>query len=300
MPLRHLLSAPLLLLASCVSQPERAIPEPYAETLAWDGAEEAGAFVGLKTEENDSDSLEDLFFDPGVRVAQVAEGSPAFQAGFAVGDVVLSVNGESVDDPGAFDQLVSTATQSDDLTFETRRGDHVFDITVRPSAAPGASAAPTPRYLVEPSRTRASWATVAGGVRLVAAHDASPVLRDGLAVGDVVTSLDDTAMNSARELVRTVTSRPAGSRVAFTLADGRRITVELLSAPTRITSAKIPFVWEYEAAADGSTEKLDVIDIVILRLFRFERDGNERTWSLLTLFGWTPFQFGTGVGELSS
>lgn len=289
-----------LLPTACVTQPERAVPEPLAEVLVWDGAEQPGVFVGLTTEENDSDSLEDLFFDPGVRVSDVIDGSPAARAGFRAGDVVLSVDGEPVDDPGAFDARLARARVDDDVRLETRRGDQVFDVVLRPIAGPGAVEPPTPRHLVDPSRSRASWATRSDGVALVAAHPESPATRAGLAPGDVVTTIDGVAMDSAREVVRTLTSREPGSRVVLGLADGREVTMTLLSPSTRITQAKLPFLWEYEAQADGSTVELDVVDLVVLRLFHYERDGSERTWELLTLFGWTPFRFGTGVGELSS
>jgi len=56
----------------------------------------------------------------------------------------------------------------------------------------------------------------------------------------------------------------------------------------------VPILVGYEAAADGSEVSFELLDLWILSLFSYERDGAERRYSLLSLI-----RFSSGVGELT-
>src|SRR5262249_35439975 len=66
------LLAPLLLASACTTATLATIPEPLPEALPWSVPAQGGAFLGLSVEENDSGSLDNLYFQPGVRVITVA------------------------------------------------------------------------------------------------------------------------------------------------------------------------------------------------------------------------------------
>jgi membrane-associated protease RseP (regulator of RpoE activity) len=307
-------------LAGCVSSaPLAPVPEPLPEALAWQAQAPQGAFLGLEGEENDSGSLDELFFEPGVRVRGVVANSPAAAAGLQPGDVVLALDGREVNDPGALEALVGAHAGGEGVELSVQRGDTVFAVpvtlagstaTAGADADAGTGAGATlaqPRYRLDPARSRAGWATGQGGVVLVSAPADSPVLEAGLQLGDVVTAVDGQSVVSDRELIRLLQVREPGAEVELTVegprgsgSGPRAVEVELQSQPTKIVGLKLPLLFEYEASIDGHKTTTRVLDLYILQLFEYRRDEGERTWVLLELFGWEVFTFSTGVGELAS
>lgn len=292
-------------LAACTTTvPLAPVPEPLPEALEWREAETDGVFLGLDTEENDTGSLDALFFKPGVRVVRVVENSPAAVAGIEPGDVVLAMDGDELNDPDALDALVHRHVAGDRLEFKVQRDDTVFSVPVMLAATGvGVGEHAHTLYRLDPARTRAGWSTGRGGVVLVSAAEDSPVLRAGMTVGDVVLALDGKPMRSDRELIRTLAAREPGERVRLgvTESDGhfKEVKLQLLAPERRLTEFKIPFLFRYDTAPDGSTTDVDVIDLWIFELFEYERRENETRWTLLELFGFDLFTFSSGVGELA-
>lgn len=287
-----------LLLAACASAPTAPIPEPLPEREDWSLATEGGAFLGLEVRENDSGSLDDLSFEPGVRVTAVADNSPAAKAGFEPGDVVLTFEGVELFDPGALEQLVSRSEPASPAVLEVRRGDSVYDVTVELTARDAGASRVALDYRVDPSRTLAGWRSTPAGVQLAASAPDAPCLAAGLAVGDVVTALDDEPVHSARDLIRRVQGRRPGERARFTVrgpqGGERSVTVRLHDVPRVVTRSSVPILWTYDAEADGSAAKFVVLDFWLFSVFRYERQGRERLVSLFSLF-----DFATGEGELT-
>ena len=96
---------------AAVSPPDRARPldpgsSPRDPELG-PPAEQRDSFLGLEVRENDSGSLESLSFDPGVRVHEVTERSPAAGAGVRVDDVVLAMDGVELAVPEDLTALLS-------------------------------------------------------------------------------------------------------------------------------------------------------------------------------------------------
>lgn len=295
------LLAALLAAAGCASAPVRPVPDPLPETLAWataPAAEARGAFLGLKTRENDSGTLDALLFEPGVRVTRVVEGSPAEAAGIEVGDVLLSLDGERTDDSDTLDALVAKRTPGTSAALELQRGDAVFalDVTLADSASDATP--PEVLFLKDPSRSLAGWATGPSGVVLVSAHEDSPFPEAGVPVGSVVTALDGEPVHSARGLVRRVQSFEPGEsvEVAVLEADGSVTLrdVELYEPPTKVTGFMIPILMNYEADVAGESASFVLLDLYVISLFRYTRTGAETEYRFLR---W--FQFSSGVGELS-
>ena len=170
-------------------------------------------------------------------------------------------------------------------------------VRLRPTGA-GAARESELLQRLDPSRSRAGWLAGRGGVVLVSSRDDGPFPRAGVPVGSVVHAVDGRAVLSERDLIRSLQAREPGARVevVFTDPDGREnlARVELLKQPTCLTGFKIPILLEYEADADGTETSFELVDLFLLSLFRYERQGRERRWSVLGLL-----RFATGVGELS-
>ncbi|MDP6940033.1 MAG: PDZ domain-containing protein, partial [Planctomycetota bacterium] len=143
----------LLLLTGCLTAPSYPLPDPLPEVLEWSTGQAAfGRFLGLEVRENDSGSLEDLFFAPGVKVTRVVDNSPAEKADFQVGDVVLKIGAHDVNDPGALESLVNQSPVDEDVTLRVSRGDSVFDVKVRLVSKGGTESESERVWVSDPSR----------------------------------------------------------------------------------------------------------------------------------------------------
>lgn len=285
----------VLAMASCQSAPDRSIPDPLPETLSWalpptDGT----AFLGLEVRENDSGSLESLSFDPGVRVHQVIERSPAAGAGVRMDDVVLAMDGVELAVPEDLTALLSRASGGDRTTLQISRGDTVFEVELTLGGkdvadAPSASEA----FVLDPARSRGAWGTSDGAVLVARAAD-GPV--GSLDVGARVVALDGDPIVSGRGLVQRLVARAPGERVTLAVKTGDRVRdvdVTLLDEGRRTTRISFPILATYDAAPDRSREEFVAIDLYFISLFRYAREGGEKRWSFLRFF-----QFASGVGEL--
>lgn len=285
------------LLAACQFGPQRPVPDPLPEVLAWTREAAApGVFLGLEVRENDSGSLDDLFFAPGVRVVEIAPGSPAEAAGIERGDVVLTVQDEEILDPAGLRSRLD-ALGAVELTLEVQRGDSVFEVPVIPRALESARPAAEPVAVLDPTRTLARWRDAGGGAGLVACHPDGPAATAGLVPGSVVTALDGEPVRSARALVRRLRALPEGATVTVqvALADQGAARHELtLYAPREVLlEARLPLVASYLHDPGASRTEFTVLDLWLLWLVRYERDGEEHHWSVLRFLRWS-----TGVGEL--
>lgn len=288
-------------LTGCSSAPAAAIPEPLPEALAWarPAAEGSRNFLGLKTRENDSGSLDALAFDPGARVVRVVESSPAAAAGFQVGDVVLGWGGSEVDDPEALETLLQRAPAGAEIRVRVQRDDTVFEVPVqlRAEEATGGGEVEVLQRL-DPARSRAGWVTGRGGAVLVASAEDAPFPRAGVPVGSVVTAVDGEEVLSARALIRALQDRPAGSvvHVDFDDSAGTRqaAEVELFDSGTVVTGFQIPILFHYTHDPDRDATEWALVDLWFISLFRYIRTGGEREYRVLR---W--IQFSSGKGELS-
>ena len=296
---RLLLFVSCALFGACVTGPVRPLPDPLPEILAWAGADQGqGAFLGLEVQENDSGSLEDLFFDPGFRVTVVVDNSPAASAGLRQGDIVLALGGQDVNDPGTLDALLHGADLGAPTRLRVRRGDAVFDLEVQLEERTAGTGAATLAWRADPARSRAGWLTGKGGVVLVSVDPMGPMMLAGLPIGSVVQSVDGTAVHSARALIRLLQSKAPGTEVELSAvvgdAEPKLYPVKLLDVPRRTLEAKIPFLIGYESDREGNSVSFYMLDFWLLWLVRYERSGKEETWSFLRFI-----RYSSGIGDLS-
>ncbi|QDV08303.1 hypothetical protein Poly30_38400 [Planctomycetes bacterium Poly30] len=292
-----LIAVPLALLGACQSAPDRSIPDPLPETLEWAiPTVDSTAFLGLDVRENDSGSLEELSFDPGVRVHSVIERSPAMAAGVRVDDVLLTFDGTSVATPSDLAALLGSAKGGDQVTLGMQRGDTVFDVTI---TLKGGGSASDPMaeeaYVLDPARTRGAWGTNDGAVLVARAED-GPV--GNLPLGTRVIALDDQRIVSGRGLVRRLIGRSPGETVELRVeapGTGRESEVEitLQDEGRRLTRFSVPVLATYDAAADRTRESFVLLDLYFISLFRYQREGSEKNWTVLRFFQWS-----SGVGAL--
>ena len=285
-------SALALAAVSCQTAPDRSIPDPLPETLSWALPPSNGtAFLGLEVRENDSGSLESLSFDPGVRVHEVTERSPAAGAGVRVDDVVLAMDGVELAVPEDLTALLSRSGGGDRTTLRIRRGDTVFEVELTLGGKDVADA-PTvsEAFVLDPARSRGAWGTADGAV-LVAARRTG---RSAASRWAPCRSLDGSAVVSGRGLFNVSSPRAENRsprrRTGELVND---VTVKLLDEGRRTTRISIPILATYDAAPDRSREEFVAIDLYVISLFRYAREGGEKRWSFLRFF-----QFASGVGEL--
>lgn len=294
----RLLALALGLLAACQSAPDRSIPDPLPETLEWAlPVADGSAFLGLEVRENDSGSLESLSFDPGVRVHSVVERSPAMAAGVQVDDVLLSFDGTELAAPSDLAALLEGAAGEEPVRLSVQRGDTVFDVdvTLTGGATNASPAVAREAFVLDPARTRGAWGTNNGAVLVSRAED-GPVRR--LPLGTRVVALDGDPIVSGRGLVRRLLSRDPGEEVKLGVIapkSGRESTVEvrLLDEGRRVTRFSVPVLATYEADAERTRNSFVLLDLYFISLFRYTREGSEKSWRFLRFFHWS-----SGVGEL--
>ena len=146
----------------------------------------------------------------GALVAKVVPDSAAAQAGVKVGDVILKFDGNPILDAGQLSARVGVAAPGDKATLEIWRDGKTISLNATiGDAAQGATAdsgssAPARLGLalrpLNPEERR--QAGVAGG--LVVEHSQGPAAEAGIQPGDVVLSVDGTAVQSVEQLRKMV------------------------------------------------------------------------------------------------
>ncbi len=304
----HLASALLAIgltasLPACRIAPLAPIPEPLTEAGAWAATTEGGAFLGLRTEENDSRSLDALFFEPGVRVVRVVENSPADRAGVRIEDVVLEWDGAVLEAPEDIDARLAELAPGTAIELTVQRDDAVFTVPIALDAREGEGGESARfAYRFDRSRTRAAWVSAEGGAMLLSAAPDGPVARAQLEPGTVVIAVDGEPVASAEAMLRRLRARAPGERVSFdvrTADDGdepaRSVEIRLQEQPTRLTGFDIPILFELDRDPSGDGVRVEFLDFWLFALFRYERVNEERTWTLLELF-----EVSTGTGDLGA
>ncbi len=249
--------------------------------------------------------LEELDARPGIRVRSVAPGSPAERAGLRPGDVLLAVDGIRVDDPGRLEAILLGMAEPREVILQVQRGTRVFEV---PAALllREAGAGQRTLYQVERVKVRVAfrdgrgpepWPVVA---RLAAD---SPLRPAGVREGDRVLAFRGRDPGSAAALVRWLALELApGEEAELTVQtpgeEPRTVTFRAWEPERRLTAFRLwpLWSWEYDPAEDR--ERLVIGDLIILSLFRHERQGQEESWAILSILEWETGEaiLGSGPG----
>jgi serine protease Do len=158
----------------------------------------------------------------GALIADVAQNSPAAQAGLKSGDVVTAINGVAVDSPQGLNYHLATAQLGSTATLTYLRGGSQHQASIKLEAPPAGSGA----SVAISGNTRFAGATAADltpavaqdmslpfnakGVVITDVQQGSPADDMGLQAGDVVMNINGTAITDANQFKDMVSHRARG------------------------------------------------------------------------------------------
>ena len=171
----------------------------------------------------------------GALVVSLVRGSPGAQAGLKPGDLILSIDGQTVDDPNAFDYRFATKPLGGVASLGVMRSGRELVMPVRLQTAP---AQPREEITIR-SRSPFSGARVANlspaladelqlqnadeGVVILGVNDGSYARNLGFQHGDIVLSVNGERIGNTAELAR-IAGQPQRSWRIVINRGGRRIT----------------------------------------------------------------------------
>ncbi len=186
-----------------------AIPANMARLVAEagvNGGEIVRPWFGAKMQPVSSDIAASLGMAAphGAMITEVAPGGPAERAGFVSGDVILSIDGQRVDDPSAFNFRLATRSLGAEAQLERLRGGSTETVSFLVEAAPQpdgtalATISASSRFSgvsvrqLDPALAEQQGLPYdAKGVLVTAVEPGSPAEAMGLQVDDVILALND-------------------------------------------------------------------------------------------------------------
>lgn len=303
-----------LLLSACVSTEPRTLmptvtlsPENMLLQNNSGAVQTPTVSFGFSGGINESDSLTNVSILPGVRVRAVTPNGAAERAGIRAGDVILAVDGATTNHPDMLDALALQTTAERTFNFEVRRNTTVFqaNVTVRPALEN--QAAPVELYRADPLLLRAGFSTEwlqttnhtpVAGARLVRLFDLSPLPGAGLRTDDIILTVDGEAISSAQGLITLVNNRhQPGDTVTLGFSRNNQLQtarVSLWDPGRRLSEFSVWPLFTYESSLNPQRSRLRVGDLILFSLFNYERNGPERSFSVLGLI-----RSSSGLGELA-
>jgi serine protease Do len=173
----------------------------------------------------------------GALISELAPGGPAAQAGFRDGDVILAVDGFTIEQPSAFDFRLATKAVGDTADVQFFRNGKTEGKTITLAAAPEGGQPVTVTGNTRFAGTSAETVTPAvaqelglpfetRGVVIRAVAPGSPADDMGLVAGDLIVSLNGKATDTAEAFAQIAKARPGSWRVVLQRG-GRTIRAEV-------------------------------------------------------------------------
>jgi S1-C subfamily serine protease len=172
--------------------------------------------------------------NPGILVFAVQPGSPAQKAGLSRGDIILEANDTAVDTPMDLEKIITMKKQGDPVTLKVQHGDATKNVTVTLGTQGG-----RPWIGIEAGPGMNGWGMRGWGMRrgfgpgvgpriqrsmegawVASVVAGSPAEKAGLKQGDVILSVDGTAVDAKNALGDLIAAKKVGDTV--TLSVGTR------------------------------------------------------------------------------
>ncbi len=308
--MRRILPLALLLsvVAACtVTREPLPLPADFFAELDANGEEQdlRHAWLGLEVALNESDDLMSMDeVRPGVRVVAVEPDSPAAKAGIQVGDILLEMDGAPVNDPGRLTNLLANIDAERSVRFQVERRSRVFETLALPeirSSRAGRTLGYVERALlrVAVKNGAAIEADPQGRYPEIAGlGPESPLAEAGARVGDRILTFQGADPGSASAFVRRIGMELApgdGVRIEVAGADGKRraLEFEAWSPGSVLTEFGLWPLFRWRREADGARGTFWLGDLLLVQVFRVDRIGAEKKYSILGVFSW-----GTGEAVL--
>ncbi len=289
-----LLCVALCFLASCTFRTE---PEPlpkgfFALEAATHQAEQPTGWIGASLEMNDADSLESLDIMPGIRVSSVVEGGPADATGLRIGDVLLSFNGVPTDDPDRLDSMLLAMTLAQEAELEIQRGNEVLAAKVLVELKQDSQL--HSMYFVDRALLKFAVRNDPGNGRYpIVTHlaDESSLKRAKVKVGDRILEFQKRDPGSAGELIRRVKQElQPGDLAHFIVQSGdgepRKVKVRAWEPEMVLNSIGLWPIFGWDADRQENRSTFELGDFILFSIFKVQRVGEVRHWSVLSLFHW--------------
>jgi Do/DeqQ family serine protease len=174
----------------------------------------------------------------GALVANVAPGSPAARAGLKVSDLIVSIDGQMIDDPNAFDYRFATRPLGGSAQVEIQRGGRPVKIAIPLEVAPDTGR----DEIVIKSRSPFQGARVANispaladqlridsnieGIVVVEFEDNSPAQGVGFQKGDIILAVNNQKIAKTSDLER-ITREPQRLWRITVVRGGQQLSVTL-------------------------------------------------------------------------
>jgi Do/DeqQ family serine protease len=174
----------------------------------------------------------------GALVTNVAPNSPAAKAGMKVSDLIVAIDGQSVDDPNGFDYRFATRPLGGTAEIEVRRQNTIIKLKVPLEVAPDTNR----DEIVIRSRSPFQGARVANispaladelridsgveGVVVTGLADDALAANVGFQKGDIIVAVNGKKITSTRELAEVTSERSRLWRITI-LRGGQQISVTL-------------------------------------------------------------------------
>lgn len=162
----------------------------------------------------------------GAKLTNVVKDGPADKAGLKVGDVVTTFEKQPVKTYDGLLNAIRTRKPGEKVTFGIQRDKEKKEVTVTLATRPESQEG---RQIIT-----AGFAgdEVTGGVQVERLLEGGPAAKAGVKVKDVVTAMDDQAVDSMRNITRSLSDRQAGDKVKLSILRGKEkvsVTVTLES-----------------------------------------------------------------------
>lgn len=185
--------------------------------------------------------------EPGVLVVAVQNDSPARKAGIVRGDIILAVNGNTVNTPAEILTAVEARKTGDSMTVKLRHGDTEKTMSVTLAERNGRPWMGTALYPAGRGRERElgddhdfAFQFPFTGAQVTSVVAGSPAEKAGLKQGDVILSVDGTNVDPRHSLTDLIAAKKIGDVVTLSVqaeAEGqspaaREVKVTLEKSPT--------------------------------------------------------------------